>query len=149
AAPAGVTPTSSASPAVLTPTPTAATPAAATAPVVRPQRFVPVLISATDSHGSPVLGLTKDQLTILDTNQPVDALRLYKGSDLPLHLGIVLVCAPRTFSQQQAAAIDLVNKVIRPGIDEAFVVTARCKKPWPSERLDWKQDPAELSKIIS
>src|SRR5215470_8446228 len=61
AAPAGVTPTSSASPAVLTPSPTAATSVAATAPVVRPQRFVPVLISATDSHGSPVLGLTKDQ----------------------------------------------------------------------------------------
>jgi len=58
------------------------------------------------------------------------------------------LCSPRTFSQQQAAAIDLVNKVIRPGIDEAFVVSARGKKAWPGERLEWKQDAAELSKII-
>ena len=149
AAPVSAPPTSPATPAAITRSSDAANPAAPAAPVARPPRFVPVLISATDSHGSPVLGLTKEQLTILDTNQPVDALRLYKGSDLPLHLGIVLVCAPRTFSQQQAAAIDLVNKVIRPGVDEAFVVTARCKKPWPSERLEWKQDPAELGKIIS
>lgn len=123
--------------------------AAATAPVATQPRPVPVLLSATDSHGSPVLSLTKEQLTILDTNREVEALKLYKGSDLPLHLGIVLVCNARTFSQQQAAAVDLVNKVIRPGVDEAFVVTARCKKPWPHERLDWKQDPAELGKMIS
>jgi len=38
--------------------------------------------------------------------------------------------------------------VVRPKIDEAFVVTARGKKPWPSDRLDWKQDPAELVTII-
>jgi hypothetical protein len=107
-----------------------------------------VLISATDSHGSPALGLTKEQLTILDTNQDVPPLQLYKGTDLPLHLGIVLLCSPRTFSQQQAAAIDLVNKVIRPGVDEAFVVSARGKKPWPGQRLEWKQDAAELSSII-
>ena len=119
------------------------------APVARAPQPIPVLLSATDSHGAPVLSLTKDQLTILDSNREVEVLQLYKGSDLPLHLGIVLVCNGRTFSQQQAAATDLVNKSIRPGIDEAFVVTAHCNKPWPGERLDWKQDPAELSKIIS
>jgi len=122
---------------------------ATVAPVARAPQPIPVLLSATDSHGAPVLSLTKDQLTILDSSREVEVLQLYKGSDLPLHLGIVLVCNGRTFSQQQAAATDLVNKSIRPGIDEAFVVTAHCNKPWPGERLDWKQDPAELSKIIS
>ena len=122
------------------------TPATAAVPALRP---IPVLFSATDSQGRPVLSLTKDQLSILDTLREVEPVQLYKGSDLPLHLGIVLVCNQRTFSQQQAAATDLVNKVIRPGVDEAFVVTARCKKPWPGERLDWKRDPAELAKIIS
>jgi VWFA-related protein len=126
----------------------AAHPATPAVPVAKAPHFVPVLISATDSHGSPVLGLSKEQITILDTNQDVQPLQLYKGSDLPLHLGIVLLCSPRTFSQQQAAAIDLLSKVIRPGIDEAFVVSARGKKPWTGERLEWKQDPAELSKII-
>jgi hypothetical protein len=114
----------------------------------RAPRFVPVLFSAPDTKGSPVLGLTKDQITILDSNQAVQPLQLYKGSDLPLHLGVVLLSAPRTFSQQQAAAIGLINKVIRPGVDEAFVIAARGKKPWPGERLDWKQDPAELATII-
>jgi VWFA-related protein len=136
----------------LTGTPSAADPAAHPAapavPVAKAPHFVPVLISATDSHGGPVLGLTKEQITILDTNQDVQPLQLYKGTDLPLHLGIVLLCSPRTFSQQQAAAIDLVNKVIRPGIDGAFVVSARGKKAWPGKRLEWKQDSAELSKII-
>jgi len=136
----------------LTGTPSTAAPPAHPAtpavPVAKAPHFVPVLISATDSHGSPALGLTKEQITILDTNQDVQPLQLYKGTDLPLHLGIVLLCSPRTFSQQQAAAIDLVNKVIRPGIDGAFVVSARGKKAWPGERLEWKQDAAELSKII-
>lgn len=122
---------------------------ATVAPIARAPQPIPVLLSATDSHGAPVLSLTKDQLTILDSNREVEVLQLYKGSDLPLHLGVVLVCNGRTFSQQQAAATDLVSKSIRPGIDEAFIVTAHCKKPWPGERLDWKQDPAELSKIIA
>ncbi len=122
-------------------TPATATPAA-------PRRFVPVLISVTDASGNPITGLAKEQLTLTDTNQAVQPLQLYKAPDIPLHLGIVLLCSSASFSQQQAAAIDLVQKAIRPGIDEAFVVAARGKKPWPSERLDWKQDPAELAKMI-
>jgi len=45
----------------------------------RAPRFVPVLFSATDPKGSPVLGLTKDQITILDSNSVVQPLQLYKG----------------------------------------------------------------------
>jgi len=107
-----------------------------------------VLISVTDASGNPMMGLTKEQLTLTDTNQAVQPLQLYKAPDIPLHLGIVLLSSAGSFSQQQAAAIDLVQKAIRPGIDEAFVVAARGKKPWPSERLEWKQDPSELTKII-
>ena len=111
-------------------------------------RVVPVLISVTDAGGNPIAGLTKEQLTLIDTNQAVQPVQVFKGHDIPLHLGIVLVCTPAVFSQQQAAAINLVQRVIRPNLDEAFVVTARGKKPWPYERLEWKQDPAELSKMI-
>jgi hypothetical protein len=68
--------------------------------------------------------------------QAVQPIQVFKGSDIPLHLAVVLLAAPGSFSQQQAAAIDLVQKVVRPKIDEAFVVTARGKKPWPSDRLD-------------
>jgi hypothetical protein len=129
-----------------TPPPSAESTASVTSP--RAPHFIPVLISATDGHGSPVLNLTKDQLTILDSNSTVPALQLYKGSDLPLHLGIVLLCAPRTFNQQKAAAIDLISKVIRPGVDEGFILASRGKRPWPGERLEWKQDPAQLTKIV-
>lgn len=133
--------------ATLAGTPANTTTAATTTPAV-PRRFVPVLISVTDASGNPIMGLTKEQLTVTDTNQAVQPLQLYKAPDIPLHLGIVLLCSSASFSQQQAAAIDLVQKAIRPGIDEAFVVAARGKKTWPFERLDWKQDPADLAKMI-
>lgn len=112
-------------------------------------RFVPVLISATDGSGNPVTNLSKDQLSILDTLQPVQPLQAFKAADIPLHLAVVLLASPGTFSQQQAAAIDLVKRAVRPKTDEAFIVTARGKKPWPSDRLEWKQDPEELAKIIA
>ena len=129
--------------------PASNTPAAPAAQSAPPRaRFVPVLISATDASGNPVTGLTKEQLAIMDTNHAVEPLKIFKAGDIPLHLAVVLLAAPGTFAQQQAAAIDLIKRVIRPKVDEAFVVTARGKKPWPTDRLEWKQDPAELVKII-
>ena len=106
------------------------------------------MVSATDASGNPSTGLTKEQFSILDTMQPAQPIQVFKGSDIPLHLAVVLLCAPGSFSQQQAAAIDLVQKVVRPKVDEAFVISARGKKPWPSDRLEWQQDPAELVKSI-
>jgi VWFA-related protein len=102
------------------------------------------LISATDSSGNPVVGLTKDQLAIQDNHQLVPALQVYKGTDLPLHLGIVLLASHATFAQQQEAAANLVQKVLRPDIDEGFVISARGKKGWPSARLEWSHSPTEL-----
>jgi len=128
--------------------PTGASAPTPAAPARPRARFVPVLVSATDASGNPAMGLTKEQFSILDTMQSVQPIQVFKGSDIPLHLAIVLLVAPGSFSQQQAAAVDLVQKVVRPKIDEAFVITARGKKPWPSDRLEWKQDPAELVKTI-
>jgi VWFA-related protein len=144
-------PAAASAPATATPAAASAPPVAATANVapvaVRP-RFVPVLLSVTDAGGNPVASLTKEQLTLTDSNQPVQPLQVFKGHDIPPHLGIVLVSSLASFSQQQAAAVNLVQRVVRPNIDEAFVVTARGKKPWPYDRLEWKKDPAELSKMI-
>jgi VWFA-related protein len=111
-------------------------------------RFAPVLVSATDGSGAPVLGLTKDQFAILDNSHAVPALKVFNAADVPLHLAVVLLAAQGTFSEQQAAAIDLIKRVIRPKIDEAFVVTARGKKPWPTPNIDWQHDPEELVKTI-
>jgi hypothetical protein len=41
-----------------------------------------------------------------------------------------------------------VTKTIRPNTDEAFVVSSHGKKPWPTNRLDWGHDPAELTKAV-
>lgn len=119
-----------------------------TAPAFRAPHFVPILISATDSSGNPVTGLTKEQLAIQDNHQLVSAQQLYKGTDLPLHLGIVLLASHPTFQQQQAAAADLVQKVLRAGVDEGFVITARGKKAWAGERLEWAHDAATLTNSI-
>ena len=89
------------------------TPVASTTPSAPPRaHFVPVLISATDAAGNPALGLTKEQLAIMDTNHAVEPLKIFKGEDIPLHLAIVLLAAPGTFSQQQVAAIGLVQRVV-------------------------------------
>ncbi len=129
---------------------TPATPSLSTAaPAARRPHFVPVLITAANGGGSPATGLSKEQFTILDSGHAVQPLQVFKAQDIPLHLAIVLLGSTATFSQQQAAAIDLVKKAVRPKIDEAFVVTARGKKSWPSDRLEWKQDPEELVKIIA
>jgi len=119
-----------------------------TQPAARRPRFVPVLVAATDGSGNPATGLTKDQFAILDSGHAVQPLQIFKAQDVPLHLAIVLLGSTPTFSQQQAAAIELVKRMVRPKVDEAFVVTARGKKPWPSDRLEWKQDPDELVKTI-
>lgn len=66
---------------------------------------------------------------------------------LPLHIGIVLHASKNTFGQQQAAAIDLIQRLVRSPEDEAFVVTAGGDKPWPYERLDWSNKPQDLVKF--
>ena len=127
--------------------PVAPVPVPTPAPAHRP-RFVPVLVSVTGNGGGPVTGLTKEQFTIVDSNQATQPLQVYKASDMPLHLGVVLLCSSASFSQQQGAAVDLVQKVIRSNVDQAFVAAARGKRAWPSDRLELKRDPQELAKII-
>lgn len=69
------------------------------------------------------------------------------AGNLPLHLGVVLHASKNTFAQQQAAATELIQKLVHNG-DEAFVVSAGGDKPWPYERLDWDNNPESLTKFI-
>ena len=122
---------------------------------------VPVLISATDSGGNPITTLTKDQITIVDGNEAVQPIQLLKGSELPLRLGIVLFSSPSSlglynshhleapFSEQKAAAIELIKRTIQTNTDEAFVVTSGKTNLPPSDEFRWTQDPAELTKTIA
>jgi len=130
------------------PAPAQSAPAATTPPTPARPHFVPVLLSLTDASGNPVLGATKEQLNIIDSNQPVTPLKLFAGSDIPLHLGIVLVSSPKTFGQQQAAATDLVKQVIRANKDQAFVVSAGGTKPPAEKDIAWSTNADDVVKKI-
>jgi VWFA-related protein len=120
-------------------------PGAAVAPQMR---RVSILVSVTDRSGNPVRDLGKDQLSVMDNGQPGAILEVQSASDLPLDLAIVLLASKSNFAQQQAAAIDLAHRVLRPNVDQAFVVTAGGDKTRPNARLEWQTDPAAIEKAI-
>lgn len=66
----------------------------------------------------------------------------------PLHLGIVLLASKRKFKEQQAAATELLQRVFRPEIDQAFVIAAAGKKTWQGERLEWQGSREALIEAI-
>jgi hypothetical protein len=109
---------------------------------------VSVLISATDGKGNPLRPLTKDQVSVSDAGQAEQTLVVQDASDLPLDLGIVLLASKKKFDQEQAAAIDLVQKVMRPGKDKAFVVTAGGDKPWPNPNITWMTDSGSVVEVV-
>ena len=123
---------------------------AAATPVVpsAPQRRVTAFISATDRSGKPIRELAKDQISVLDNSESGQILDLRAANQIPLDLGIVLLATKGDFGQQQAAAVDLIHKVLRPNIDHVFVVTAGGDKPWPNPHLEWVTDPIVLEKTI-
>jgi hypothetical protein len=112
------------------------------------QGSVRLLISATDSKGNPLFGLSKDQVSIFEGNQPMPTLSVQSASDLPLHLGFVLLASKTKFDQEQAATMALAQKIMRPGIDEAFVVTAGGDRPWPNPNITWLKDAASVAETV-
>ncbi len=109
---------------------------------------VSVMFSATDANGVPLKDVNKNQVVVLDNERTAEVLDVQSASDLPLDLVIVLLATPKDFGQQQAAAIELVQKLIRPGKDRAMVMTARGEKPWPGTRFNWSLDPNALAEAI-
>lgn len=112
------------------------------------QRRVTILLTLTDHSDNPLQSVAKDALSVVEDSQPGDLLDVRSANQLPLQLGLVLLSSNTNFSQQQAAAIELVRKVIRANLDRAFVVSAGGDKPWSNTRLDWQSDPADLEKTI-
>lgn len=119
-------------------------PANAAAPLLR----ATVQLSVVDHSGNAVRDLTPEQVSLLDNNHPAEVVALRGAADLPLRLGIVLLASKDNFDREQSAAIDLVQKVLRPNVDKAFVVTAEGDHPWPYPRLEWQSDPTALAQFI-
>lgn len=126
-----------------TPTEKGATPAQAT-----PEQPISVMFSASDAMGTPIRGLTKEQVFVYENNQLAPTIAVQDASELPLDLGIVLLASKKKFDQEQAAAIDLAQKILRPGTDRAFVVTAGGEKPWPNPRVNWLTDNSGVAEAI-
>jgi VWFA-related protein len=109
---------------------------------------VTVLVGATDKKGIPLGELTKDQVSVSDGNQPAQTLTVQNASDLPLDLGIVLLASKKKFDQEQAAANDLAKRVLRPGKDKAFVITANGEKPWTNSHIAWLTDASSVAEAV-
>ena len=64
-------------------------------------------------------------------------------------MGFVLYAGTGNFSQQQAAALELVRCMIsRLEMDHAFVIAAGGNRPWSDGNLKWENDVETLSKNI-
>jgi VWFA-related protein len=112
------------------------------------EQRVSVTFSATDAQGHPIRGLSIEQVLVYENSRAVQTLEVRDASELPLHLGIVLLASKTKFGQEQAAAIELAQKALRPGKDEAFVITAGGDKPWPNSRLNWLTDPSAVAEAV-
>src|SRR4029077_17622723 len=112
------------------------------------QHTVSVLISATDGHGNPIRELIKESVTVSENNQALHTAQVQDASDLPLDLGIVLLASKQKFEQEQAAAIALAQRVMKPGGDKVFVITATGDKPWTTPNIPWLTDPAAVAGLV-
>jgi len=112
-------------------------------------RPLSLLISATDATGTPVRDLTKENLTILDNGSPASVVDLRPVDNAPLSLGIVLLASKTNFAKEQAAAIELVNKLVRNENDHVFVITAGGDKTWAQIKLEWQNDRDAIAKNIN
>src|SRR5208282_3413860 len=109
---------------------------------------VSLVISATDSNGNPLAGLSKDQVSVSDGKEAMQTLGVQSASDLPLHLGFVLLASKSKFDQEQAATVAMAQKILRPGIDEAFVITAGGDKSWTDSHIGWLKDAPSVTETV-
>jgi VWFA-related protein len=103
-----------------------------------------ISVSAMDAHGAPVQNVSKETVTVLDGKESARMIDVRKASDVPLDLGIVLLASKKNFDQEQAAAIDLALRVLRPGADRAFVIAAGGDKSWSNPNITWITDPSAV-----
>jgi Ca-activated chloride channel homolog len=83
--------------------------------------MVSLAVSVTDAHGRPVVGLERQNFTILEDGQPQE-LTLFANEPMPLSLAIVVDTSSsmeRTLPSARAAAANLLGP-LHPG-DEAMV----------------------------
>ena len=106
-----------------------------------------VLVSLTDSGGNPVAGVAKDNVHVMDTGHSVSVLNLAQAEPLPIQLVLILYSSRNTFKNQQKAATELVQQLMRPGKDEAIVLNAGGDKRMEGT-INWETDPTKVTEQI-
>jgi Ca-activated chloride channel family protein len=116
------------------PAPAAQTPGAAPpqgngqqpTPIRVSTQLVHLVVTVTDKKRDFVTDLEQSDFKILENGQPQDIRFFGRETDLPLRIGVLLDTSnsirPR-LQFEQAAAIDFLNRVIRPLKDQAFLMT--------------------------
>ena len=83
--------------------------------------------TVADEHGRPVQNLSADDIRVLDDDSPVPRFQDFaRDEDLPLRLGILLDVSDsvkRVLPEEKAAALDFLERVLRPETDRALVIS--------------------------
>ena len=111
---------------------------------------VKIFVVVRASNGKLIPNFKPEDLSVLDNGKPAKVLAVEPARDIPLRLGIVLLSGEGSFAVQKAAAIELLEN-LRPGIDEAFVLTATRgsgRYAWPTHELSWNPDPKALISFV-
>ena len=102
----------------------------ATSPAYTIRRVVPEVqlqFTVADEQGRLVLDLSADDFRILDNQAPVERFSSFaRDENLPLRLGIVLDTSDsvkRVLSEEKAAALNFLERVMQMKDDRAFVMT--------------------------
>lgn len=87
---------------------------------------VNVLFTAQDSRKRLVLGLTKDDVRILEDGKPQEIIAFSRQVDLPLSLAVLIdtsVSQQRTLPEEKNAAIAFLESFIRPDKDKVAIIS--------------------------
>lgn len=123
-------------------------PSQAKKPIKVNVNLVNVLFTVTDKKKHLVLGLTKNDFQVFEDNKPQTITFFGQESNLPLRIGVLIDTSNsirERLAFEKQAAIDFLNAAVRPGDDQAFVVSFDVE---PQLLQDYTDDVGKLSDAI-
>jgi Ca-activated chloride channel family protein len=108
--------------------------------------------TVADARGRLVNNLSSDDVLVYDNQSKVGHFNEFeRDDDLPLRLGLILDTSDsvkRVLPQEKAAAIDFLNRVMRPKADSAFVVGFGGEiKTWQTPTADPQQLTLAINRL--
>jgi Ca-activated chloride channel homolog len=113
-----------------------------------PVNLVNVLFTVTNKKGRLIPNLTKNDFRVYEDGTPEKIALFGRESNLPLRIGVLMDTSnsirPRLEFEKEAA-MDFLDEVLRPGEDEAFLVSFDVE---PVLLADYTNDVGKLSDAI-